>query len=59
MGGGQGNYSAYGLLDLLAGTSLGSDVIDDMREEAEKNQVAKKTKNKAKQVGRRARKDKD
>ena len=59
MGGGQGNYSTYGLLDLLAGTSLGNDVIDDAREEAERNQLGKKAKSKAKQVGRRAKRDKD
>ena len=59
MGGGRGNYSAYGLLDLLAGTSLGSDVIDDVREEAERNHTGKKAKSKAKQVGRRVRRDKD
>ena len=58
IGGGSGNYGAYGLVDLLVGTSVGSDVLDDVADEAEKKQVGKKTRGRAKQVGRRMRSEK-
>jgi hypothetical protein len=50
MGGGRGNYSPYGLADLLAGTSVGSDLLEDFEDEAEKKDVS----GKAKRVGRKA-----
>ncbi|KAI1126243.1 sterol desaturase family [Nemania abortiva] len=37
--GGKGNYGAWGLLDWVNGTSVGKDVVEDMRDEAEKHQV--------------------
>lgn len=37
---GRGNYGAWGLLDWVHGTSVGrSDIVDDVRDEAEKHQV--------------------
>lgn len=50
MGGGKGNFSAYGLVDLLAGTNLGNNVLEDIEEEAEGRDVGEKSK----RVGRRA-----
>lgn len=38
-GQGKGNFGPYGLLDWLHGTGVGADVIDDMRDEAEKHNV--------------------
>ncbi|GAW16597.1 hypothetical protein ANO14919_060300 [Xylariales sp. No.14919] len=37
--GGRGNYGAWGLLDWVHGTSVGKDVVEDIRDEAEKHQV--------------------
>ena len=56
MGGVEGNYAAYGLVDLLAGTSLGSDVLDDVRDEAEKRNVDGRVGKKARELGRKAKK---
>lgn len=42
-GHGQGNFAPWGLLDWLHGTSIGPDVIDDVREEAEKHNVAERS----------------
>ena len=47
----EGNYAAYGLADLLGGTSLGSDVLDDVRDEAERRDVEGWVGRKAKEVG--------
>ncbi|KAI0904117.1 hypothetical protein F4824DRAFT_113776 [Ustulina deusta] len=44
--GGSGNYGAWGLLDWIHGTSIGKDVVEDIRNEAEKHPV--------KQRGRKA-----
>jgi len=38
-GRGKGNYAPWGLLDWVHGTSIGPDVIDDVRNEAEKHHV--------------------
>ncbi|KAL8294990.1 hypothetical protein RB597_008390 [Gaeumannomyces tritici] len=38
-GAGAGNYGAWGLLDWACGTSLGRDVVDDVKDEAEKHRV--------------------
>ena len=38
-GRGKGNFAPWGLMDWLHGTSLGRDVVEDMRDEAEKHQV--------------------
>ncbi|KAI0202411.1 sterol desaturase family [Astrocystis sublimbata] len=37
--GGKGNYGAWGMLDWFSGTSVGKDVVQDMRDEAEKHHV--------------------
>jgi hypothetical protein len=42
-GQGQGNFAPYGLLDWLHGTGIGPDVIDDMRDEAEKHHVKERS----------------
>ncbi|KAK8226729.1 hypothetical protein HDK77DRAFT_114789 [Phyllosticta capitalensis] len=39
MNGGKGNYAPIGVLDWLHGTSVGSDVSDDVRQELEKHDV--------------------
>ncbi|KAI0505455.1 hypothetical protein F5B22DRAFT_627808 [Xylaria bambusicola] len=38
-GNGRGNYSAWGLLDWIHGTSVGKDVLEDIRDEAEKHHL--------------------
>ena len=53
MGRGKGNYGCWGVVDFFAGTSLGSDVVDDVRDEVDTNPVANRIKGKAKSVGRR------
>ncbi|KAH8592507.1 hypothetical protein B0O99DRAFT_629905 [Bisporella sp. PMI_857] len=40
---GQGNYSPWGLLDWIHGTSIGPDVVDDIRDESEKHQIAERS----------------
>ena len=56
----EGNYSAYGLIDLLAGTSLGShDLLDDLRDEAEKRDIEGRSKAKVKETQKRVRKLRD
>ena len=42
-GRGKGNFAPWGLLDWLHGTSIGPDVIDDMRDEADKHNVAERS----------------
>jgi len=42
-GRGRGNFAPWGLLDWLHGTSIGPDVIDDARDEAEKHQVKQRS----------------
>ncbi|EXJ91120.1 hypothetical protein A1O1_04227 [Capronia coronata CBS 617.96] len=37
--GGEGNYGPWGLVDWIMGTSVGADVIDDVRAEADKHDV--------------------
>ncbi|KAI1351461.1 sterol desaturase family [Xylaria sp. FL0043] len=37
--GGGGNFGAWGLLDWVHGTSVGKDVLEDLRDEAEKHHV--------------------
>ena len=41
-GRGRGNYGPWGILDWLHGTGTGPDVIDDVRDEAEKHQVTER-----------------
>ena len=53
MGGGNGNYGCFGLVDLAMGTSIGEDLMDDVMDEAEGGQVAKKTKRKVKGAGKK------
>lgn len=52
MGNGMGNYGCFGMLDLLIGTSLGDDVLDDIRAEAEKKKSREKGKGRARGSGR-------
>lgn len=56
MGDGKGNYGAWGLCDLAAGTSIGGDVVEGVRDEAEKERVVDRAKGKARVVGGRKRK---
>jgi hypothetical protein len=42
-GRGQGNFAPWGLLDWIHGTSIGPDVIDDVRDEADKHHVAERS----------------
>ncbi|KAF6217801.1 hypothetical protein HO133_006628 [Letharia lupina] len=53
MGGGNGNYGCFGLVDFAMGTSIGEDLVDDVIDEAEEKQVAKKTKGKVKKTGKK------
>lgn len=53
MGGGNGNYGCFGLVDLAMGTSIGEDLMDDVMDEAEGGKVAKKTKRKVKVAGKK------
>lgn len=55
MGSGDGNFGCFGLVDFAMGTSIGTDLVDDVIDESEENQLAKKTKGKAKAVGNSAR----
>ncbi|KAL8767024.1 MAG: hypothetical protein Q9194_006112, partial [Teloschistes cf. exilis] len=41
MGEGKGNYSCLGIMDFVVGTSLGENVVEDVREEAENNHTKK------------------
>jgi hypothetical protein len=56
MGDGKGNYGAWGLCDLAAGTSIGGDVVEGVRNEAEKEKVVDRAKGKARVLGGRKRK---
>jgi hypothetical protein len=40
---GKGNFAPWGMFDWLHGTSIGPDVIDDARDEAEKHQVKERS----------------
>jgi hypothetical protein len=40
---GMGNFAPWGLMDWIHGTSVGGDVVEDMKDEAEKHQVAKRS----------------
>lgn len=53
MGEGKGNYSCLGIVDFVAGTSIGEDVVDDVREEAENHNVQERVKGRAKRGGRK------
>ncbi|KAL8839417.1 MAG: hypothetical protein Q9170_001757 [Blastenia crenularia] len=53
MGEGKGNYGCFGIVDFVAGTTLGEDVVDDIREEAENTHVQERVKGRAKKVGRK------
>ena len=52
---GKGNYAPWGILDWLHGTSVGPNVVDDVKDEAEKHQVKERGRRalgKAKEGGR-------
>ena len=53
MGEGKGNYGCLGIVDFVAGTSLGDDVVDDVREEGENNHAQERVKGRAKKTGRK------
>ena len=42
-GRGKGNFAPWGLLDWVHGTSIGPDLIDDAKDEAEKHRVAERS----------------
>lgn len=39
---GKGNFAPWGFMDWLHGTTVGGDVMEDVRDEAEKHQVKEK-----------------
>ncbi|KAL8903969.1 MAG: hypothetical protein Q9207_003584 [Kuettlingeria erythrocarpa] len=53
MGEGKGNYSCLGICDFVMGTSLGEDVLHDVREEADNHNVQGRIKGRAKKAGRK------
>ncbi|KAI4237922.1 MAG: hypothetical protein LQ349_001463 [Xanthoria aureola] len=54
MGEGKGNYSCLGIVDFVAGTSLGEDLMEEITEEAENNHVQERLKGRVKRGGRKA-----
>lgn len=52
----EGNYGCWGICDLVLGTSLSSDVVEDLSDEAEQKEVLTKPQRKAKAAPRRGRK---
>lgn len=56
IGNGRGNYGGIGLMDLVLGTSLGDDVLDDIREETEQKDLTERVKGRVRASGRRAKK---
>lgn len=40
---GRGNFAPWGLMDWIHGTSIGGNVMDDMKDEAERHQVAERS----------------
>lgn len=40
---GNGNFAPWGLMDWIHGTNIGADVVDDMKDEAEKHHVAERS----------------
>ncbi|KAI2637258.1 hypothetical protein GGS26DRAFT_548006 [Hypomontagnella submonticulosa] len=48
---GHGNFSAWGLLDWVNGTSVGKDVMEDIQDEAEKHQVKERGQKAASNTG--------
>ncbi len=58
MGGGEGNFGCFGLSDLLMGTGLGADLVDDVVDEADEKEVSMKAKGKAKSIKNQAEKKK-
>ena len=53
MDGGRGNYGCWGLCDFVGGTSVGGDVVEDVRDEAEGKDVVPKVKGRRKGAGKR------
>ncbi|KAL8738207.1 MAG: hypothetical protein Q9181_000978 [Wetmoreana brouardii] len=48
MGEGKGNYSCLGIMDFVAGTTLGEDVVENVREEGQNNNVRERVKGRPK-----------
>jgi hypothetical protein len=40
---GRGNYAPWGLMDWIHGTNIGSDVVDDLKDEAGKHKVVERS----------------
>ena len=59
LSGGNGNFGAYGLLDFMTGTSIGRDVVEDMRAEAERKDLPGKAKRGYKQIRDRSEKQRN
>lgn len=49
--GGKGNFAPWGVLDWVHGTSLGQDVMDDLRDEMDKHDVQERTGNAVNRAG--------
>jgi hypothetical protein len=43
--GGRGNFAPWGLMDWLRGTSIGPDLVEDMKDKADKHRVAERSEN--------------
>ena len=59
---GKGNFSAYGLMDWICGTTVGDDLLDDVETEVEEHGVPENARNvlkDAKARGRGSRKSKE
>lgn len=48
MSGAEGNYGCWGICDLVMGSSLSNDVLEDLRDTAEQKEVPRKPKRKGK-----------
>ena len=59
MSGAEGNYGCWGLCDFVMGSGLSSDVLEDLRDEAEQKEVPTRPKRKGKGAARKARKRSD
>lgn len=56
---GKGNFAPYGAADLLAGTAMGSDVFEDVIDEAEEREIPEKVQRRVRGAGKQARSKKD
>ena len=56
MGDTNGNYGCYGICDFVAGSSVGTSVVEDVQDEADKKDPSGKAKKKVKAVGKKGKK---